>query len=120
MLDLRQLEGIIQKTRNLVEQSREELYQIGESAREEYERSKRELEQVKQEISTLIREVDHLEREYEQSRVHLIQVSRGFNLYSEAEIKAAYDNAHKKQIELLNKREQEKLMRLHRDHLERN
>lgn len=120
MIDIRNLEGIVQKTKDIVEQSREELYQIGEGARLEYERSQYELQQIKKDISMIIRDVDNLEREYDQSRLYLMEVSREFKRYDEEQIKAAYDHAHKKQIELLGKREQEKLLRLHRNHLERN
>jgi two-component system sensor histidine kinase DegS len=114
------LEKVIQRTRKVVEKSREQLYLLGESARHEYERAKNELEVAKREIAAVINEVDTLERAYLKTRRHLIEVSRNFSRFGEDEIKAAYEAAHKKQLELLSKREQEKLLRLHRDHLERN
>jgi two-component system sensor histidine kinase DegS len=119
-VNVENLERVIQKTRRVVERSKEQLYQLGESARLEYERTKHELESVKKEIASIIKEVDDLEKTYAQSRRHLMEVSRDFKRYSEEQIKQAYEEANKKQIELLSKREQEKLLRLHRDHLERN
>jgi len=103
-----------------VEQSKEEIYQIGENARVEFERTKQELENTQKEISAIIKEVDMLEEEYNKARVHLMVVSRDFNKYGEEEIKNAYENAHNKQLEVFAKREKEKLLRQHRDHLQRN
>lgn len=120
MVNVENLEKIIQKTRRVVEKSRDQLYLLGENARQEYERTKHELETVKKEITIIIKEVDDLEKAYIQSRRHLMEVSRDFKHYSEEQIKQAYEEANKRQIELLSKREQEKLLRLHRDHLERN
>ena len=120
MVDIANLERIIQKTRRVVEQSKEEIYQIGENARVEFERTKQELENTQKEISAIIKEVDMLEEEYNKARVHLMVVSRDFNKYGEEEIKNAYENAHNKQLEVFAKREKEKLLRQHRDHLQRN
>jgi len=120
LVNIENLEKIIQKTRRIVEKSKEELYRLGESARLEYERTKQELESVKKEIASIIKEVDDLEKVYTQSRIRLMEVSRDFKHYSEEQIKEAYEEANKKQIELLSKREKEKLLRLQRDHLERN
>lgn len=120
MVNIANLEKIIQKTRKVVEQSKEEIYQIGENARLEYERTKHDLEITQKEISAIIKEVDMLEEEYNKARVHLMVVSRDFNKYGEEEIKDAYEDAHKKQLDVIEKREKEKLLRQHRDHLQRN
>jgi two-component system sensor histidine kinase DegS len=120
MVDITKLEKIVNKTRKIVEKSKEELYQLGESARREYERTKYELDSVKKQISDIIREVEELEEEYMKARLYLMEVSREFKKYSEEEIKYAYERAHEKQLELLSKREKEKMLRLTRDHLERN
>ncbi|TYP53778.1 sensor histidine kinase [Thermosediminibacter litoriperuensis] len=120
MVNVSNLERIINKTKKIVEKSREELYRLGETARQEYERTRYELDSVKNQISDLIREVDELEGEYTKARLYLMEVSRDFNRHSEEQIKGAYEAAHAKQLELLSKREKEKLLRLTRDHLERN
>ncbi|MCG0274869.1 MAG: sensor histidine kinase [Thermosediminibacteraceae bacterium] len=114
------MEKIVNKTRKIVEKSREELYRLGESARLEYERTRYELDIVKNQISSIIKEVEELEEEYLKARLYLMEVSKDFNRYSEEEIKHAYEKAHQKQLELLGKREKEKMLRLTRDHLERN
>jgi len=119
LVDISKLDRIIQKTKKIVEKSREELYQLGEAARRDYEHTKQELAEIKVKIKDTIQEVDKLEKEFHQARIRLVEVSRNFNEYGEDEIKEAYDHAHKKQIELLEKREKEKLMRLHRDYLAR-
>jgi two-component system sensor histidine kinase DegS len=120
LVNVAHLDRIIQKTRKVVEKSKEELYQLGENARVDYERTRRELEAVKMDITSIISEVDELEKNYNSSRLRLMEVSRDFHKYDEEQIKTAYDDAHDKQLELFSKREKEKLMRLHRDHLERN
>jgi len=119
LVDISKLDRIIQRTKRIVEKSREELYQLGEAARQEYERTKQEFTNISEKIKVTIQEVDRLEKEYLQARINLMEVSRNFNKYGEGEIKAAYDFAHNKQIELLEKREKEKIMRLHRDYLAR-
>ncbi|MTI82209.1 MAG: histidine kinase [Firmicutes bacterium] len=120
MIDTNVLENVIKRTIEAIENSKEEIYQIGESAREEYERVKRELVDTKEKTTAVIQKVDILEKEYKKSRLHLIQVNSNFNNFREDQIKDAYQHAHKKQIELLELQEQEKVLRLHRDYLERN
>lgn len=120
MINVDKLDRIIKRTKKIVEKSKVEIYELGENARQEYNRTKLELEDVRNEITDIIREVDKLEKEYIKSRIYLMEVSRNFRTFSEDQIKNAYDEAHKKLLELLDKREKEKLLRLHRDHLERN
>jgi len=120
LVDIANLEKIIQKTRRVVEQSKEEIYQIGENARLEFERTKNDLEITQKEISAIIKEVDMLEEEYNKARVQLMMVSRDFDRYGEEEIKSAYEEAHDKQLAVIAMREKEKLLRQHRDHLQRN
>lgn len=119
MVNITRLERVIEKTRKIVESSREELYQLGETARRDYERTKYELALTRNDITDIIQEVDALELEYNKSRVYLMEVSRNFDKYNEEQIKNAYDQAHQKQLDLLSKREKEKMLRLHRDYLER-
>ncbi|MGB9840177.1 sensor histidine kinase [Thermovenabulum sp.] len=119
MIELSYLDSIIQKVKQVVENSKEEIYNLSENARQEYERAKKELEQVKEEIKITIEEVDQLEKEYIKARMKLMEVSRNFKFFKEEDIKNAYEVAHSKQIELINKREKEKLLRNTRDHLER-
>ncbi|MGB9976463.1 sensor histidine kinase [Thermovenabulum sp.] len=119
MIELSYLDSIIQKVKQVVENSKEEIYNLSENARQEYERAKKELEQVKDEIKITIEEVDQLEKEYIKARMKLMEVSRNFKFFKEEDIKNAYEVAHSKQIELINKREKEKLLRNTRDHLER-
>jgi two-component system sensor histidine kinase DegS len=120
LINIGNLDKVINNTKKVVEKSKEEIYQISESARNEYRCIKSELIAVKTEINTIIKLVDNLEKEYLQDRIYLMEVHRNFNHYNEDQIKEAYDKTHKKQIELLGKREKEKLLRQHRNHLEQN
>ena len=120
MISIGDLDRLLGRTINKVDQSRKEFYQMGENLRQEYEKAKKELTEIKSEITYVIHRVDTLEKEYTQARRHLMEVSQEFNRYGEGEIKQAYEDAHKKQIELLTLREREKLLRLRRDTLELN
>lgn len=120
MIDAKQLDTVIQKTIQAVENSKEEIYHIGETAQQDYQRIKRELVALQEDIAHLIPQVDQAEKLFQQAKMQLMIVHRDFNKYSETQIKDAYDAAHNKQIELLGLREKEKLLRLQRDHMERN
>lgn len=120
MISIGDLDRLLGRTIQKVDQSREEFYKMGENLRQEYEKAKKELTEIKSEITYVIHRVDTLEKEYTQARRHLMEVSQEFNRYGEGEIKQAYEDAHKKQIELLTLREREKLLRLRRDALELN
>lgn len=119
-MDLNILDSVVNKTIQALEKSKKEIYHISESARQEYERVKRELLETKEKTAAVINKVDETERQYKQARMYLIHVNNNFNKYCEDEIKDAYQKAHQKQIELLELQKQEKILRLHRDHLERN
>ncbi|MBM7855613.1 two-component system sensor histidine kinase DegS [Desulfohalotomaculum tongense] len=119
MLDISVLDKVINKTVNTLEKSKEEIYQISESARTEYERVKRELARTKEKTAAIILKVDKTQREFYKARLQLMKVDRDFKQYNEEEIKEAYNQAHKKQLQLLELQEQEKMLRLHRDYLER-
>lgn len=59
-----------------------------------------ELEQLKSEILSTIAEVESCEREERMARVRLMEVSRDFQAYSEEDIKQAYEEAHRLQVQL--------------------
>jgi two-component system sensor histidine kinase DegS len=120
LIDIKGLDRVFEKTIQTVDKNRDELYKMGENIRGEYERATKELIAVKEQIAIVIGQVDKLEAEYNRARVLLMEVNRGFNRYTEKEIKGAYDDAHEKQIRLFELREKEKLLRLRRDTLELN
>nr|WP_287193467.1 sensor histidine kinase [Syntrophothermus sp.] len=102
-----------------IESGREEIYGIADTARNELARLQGELEQLKSEILSTIAEVESCEREERMARVRLMEVSRDFQAYSEEDIKQAYEEAHRLQVQLSALREKEKQLRHRRDELER-
>ncbi len=115
-LDIKSLDRIIKETLSVIEKSKQQIYQIAESARSEHERLEDEIRQLKKEIVTIINQVTHLEIEERDARMRLMEVSRDFHRFSEADIKTAYENAQAAQLKLVMLREKEKTLRFKRDH----
>ncbi len=120
MIDLKQLENIISGTIEAVEKGKEDLFRLETDVLDEYERCQRQLSDIRDRLSKVIDEVDRLEGESRKLRNRLMEVNRDFNQYSKETMKETYDAAHEKMIELMQRRETEKILRLQRDHLEQN
>jgi two-component system, NarL family, sensor histidine kinase DegS len=118
-LDAKELDKIVEKMINTVQHSKDEIFRIGEQSRQEHERLLQELMEVKMLTKQTIEEADKLEIQTRLSRQRLAEVSKDFSLYSEEEIREAYEKAHELHMELAMVREREKQLRLRRDELER-
>ena len=99
---------ILQETIYTIEKSKEEIIEIVEHARSECKKIEEELEKIKEKVGETIKEVDSLEIEEKKGRAYLSTVSKNFNVYTEKDIKVAYDKANEIRIRLLLKREEEK------------
>ncbi|MBO8164273.1 MAG: histidine kinase [Brevibacillus sp.] len=117
-IDVSVLDKVIQKTVKAVESSKEQIFEIAESARKEYEAMKREVHDVREAIGEVIRQVDALDLKYRKARSRLMMVSKNFHEYTEDDIRAAYEEAHDVQVELLLARERETNLRKRRDDLD--
>jgi two-component system, NarL family, sensor histidine kinase DegS len=118
-LDAKELDKIVEKMIDTVQHSKGEIFRIGEQSRQEHERLLQELLEVKMLTKQTIEEADKLEIQTRLSRQRLAEVSKDFSLYSEEEIREAYEKAHELHMELAMIREREKQLRLRRDELER-
>jgi two-component system, NarL family, sensor histidine kinase DegS len=118
-LDAKELDKIVEKMIDTVQHSKDEIFRIGEQSRQEHERLLQELLEVKMLTKQTIEEADKLEIQTRLSRQRLAEVSKDFSLYSEEEIREAYEKAHELHMELAMIREREKQLRLRRDELER-
>lgn len=114
-IDIKTLDKIIKKTISTIHDSRGQIYEVYEMARDELENVRRDVERVKNETSELIRKVDELERNERKARIHLMEVSRDFKKHSEDEVREAYEDAQKIQIDLAVAREQEQNFRRQRN-----
>lgn len=116
---LQALERIIQETVQAVERSRYQIFAVAEATREEYDKVREELERVRREVAAQIALVDELDGQDRMARLELMKVSRDFRLYTEDDIKAAYEKAADVQARLHVAQEREKELRRRREDLER-
>jgi two-component system sensor histidine kinase DegS len=117
-LDIKLLDKIAKQTIIAIEKSKSQIFDIYEAARNEMENVRRDLERMKQEAADIILKVDDLERKERRSRLRLVEVSRNFHVYSEQDIKDAYQDTSELQVALAVAREQEQNLRRQRDNLE--
>lgn len=117
-VDIQTLDTIVKKTISSIRDSRGKIYDVYEMARDELEKVKRDVERVKNETASIINKVDELERNERKARIHLMEVSRDFKKFTEEEVREAYEDARKIQIDVAVTREQEQNLRRQRDELE--
>lgn len=117
-VDIRLLDKIAKQTILTIEKSKSQIFDIYEAARNEMENVKRDAERIKQETADIIIKVDELERKERRSRLRLMEVSRNFRVYTEQDIKGAYEDTSQLQVDLAVAREQEQNLRRQRDDLE--
>lgn len=117
-LDVKSLDKIVKTTIATVEKSKTQIFDIYEAAKTEMEKVKRDVERIKEETAEIIFKVDELEKKERRSRLRLMEVSRNFRKYSEADIKASYEDTSNVQLEMAMARLQEQNLRRQRDELE--
>jgi two-component system, NarL family, sensor histidine kinase DegS len=113
------LDEIFEKIIGTVGDSKNEVYRLSENARQEYQQIKEELEVLKGKVLETIEQGDKLETQARLARKRLSDVSRHFQIYSEPEVKDAYEKAHELQTKLLMNQQSEYQLRNRRDELER-
>lgn len=117
-LDTKSLDKIVKQTIAAVERGKSQMFDIYEAARAEMENVKKDVERVKQQTADIILKVDELERYERRSRLRLMEVSRNFHVYSEQDVKTAYEETSQLQVDLAVSRAQEQNLRQQRDGLE--
>ncbi|WP_289140246.1 sensor histidine kinase [uncultured Brevibacillus sp.] len=118
-IDISVLDGVIKRTIETVETSKTQIFDIAENARQQGNSLKLDLHELRQEISKVIQKVDALELAYQKSRNRLVLVSRNFHMYTEEDIRIAYEEASRIQVELSIYRERENNLKRRRNDLER-
>ncbi|MGE7272694.1 sensor histidine kinase [Brevibacillus panacihumi] len=118
-IDISVLDGVIKRTIETVETSKTQIFDIAESARQQGNSMKLELHELRQEITKIIQKVDALELAYRKSRNRLVLVSRNFHMYTEEDIRVAYEDASRIQVDLSIFRERENNLKRRRNDLER-
>lgn len=102
-----------------MERSKEEIYSIAAGATDESRHLQEELEALTGEIKEVVGEVETFQEEERQARRHLVLVSSRFDIYSEDDIRLAYDRAREAQVRLALLQEKEKNLQLRRRETER-
>ncbi|WP_415918514.1 sensor histidine kinase [Xylanivirga thermophila] len=106
-MDPSQLDQILKSTIDSLEKGKEQIFEIAEDSRNEWERLENNLKCVQEKVVRTIEETEKLEFLEQESRKHLMVVSKNFDQYSENDIKDAYETTRDLQIQLALKREQE-------------
>jgi len=119
VIDISMLDGVIKRTIDTVETSKTQIFDIAEHALQQGNSLKLDLHELRQEISKVIQKVDSLELAYRKSRNRLALVSRNFHMYTEEDIRIAYEEASRIQVELSIFRERENNLKRRRNDLER-
>lgn len=117
-IDVKILDKIVKQTISAVEKGKSQIFEIYEAARAEMENVKKDLERVQQETNEVIDRVDDLERRQRSSRLRLAEVHRNFKIFSEDDMRQAYEDAENVRVELEVAREQERNLRRQRDDME--
>ncbi|WP_400162303.1 sensor histidine kinase [Brevibacillus sp. TJ4] len=118
-IDISVLDGVIKRTIETVEASKTQIFEIAEHARQQGNAMKLDLHELRQEIAKVIQRVDALELSYRKSRDRLVLVSRNFHKYTEEDIRIAYEEASRIQVDLSIFRERENNLKRRRNDLER-
>lgn len=113
------IERILDQATEALENSKSQILEISAFARQEQEALRAELQRVMEELAGTIDAVDSLETRYRRSRVRLVEVSRDFKRFSEQDIREAYENTTRIQLELTVNREKESNLRTYRDDLQK-
>lgn len=117
--DTKALDHILEKMIETVGNSKDEVFRIGENCRQDFEAISEELKEVKLQVARTISQGDQLDTQARFARKRLSEVSMHFKNYTEAEVRDAYEKAHKLQMDLTLNRQLEKQLRDRRDDLER-
>lgn len=117
--DTKALDLILEKMIETVGESKDEIFRIGEECRSDFESITEELREIKRKVAQTINEGDHLDTQVRNARKRLSEVSKHFKDYTEAQVREAYEVAHKLQMDLTLNRQAEKQLREKRDDLER-
>ena len=107
-MDIKKMNEIVKNTIDAIEKGKNEIFEIAERARIECKNLELLVEEIKRKTAVVIQEVDRLELHEKESRKKLVSVSKNFSLYSEPDIKEAYENAKNLQIGITLKRQEEK------------
>lgn len=117
-MNISRLNEILQNTIDSIKGSKDEILEIADHSRNECKKLEDELKSLKTKIRDTLMQVELLEELDKSGRNNLSSKSKNFHLFSETQIKEAYDIANENRIKLLLKREEEKHLIERRNEIE--
>ena len=118
-IDIEKIEAIFENMLTMMDSSKKDIFLISETSRKRHEEMKQELEIVRRKTLEKIERRDEIDRLTQLSRRKLADISKGFNTFTEEELKACYDEANDLVLQSSVVVMQEKQLRKQRDDLER-
>lgn len=118
-IDISSVNEIIKKVIDEIGSSRKLIFKIVDSARANHENLEMELVKIKIDIGKVIEEVDDLQKLDISMRKKLAHVSSNFKVYTEDDIKEAYEKASEARIKYFTKQSEEKVLKDKRYELEK-
>jgi two-component system sensor histidine kinase DegS len=118
-LDAEVLDRILNTTIDTVKESKTQIYEISEHTRKELSLLKDMLSEIKAQVLDVIKHGDQMEARAKLARNKLATVSKSFQMFSEEQIRNAYETANNLQLELNTVRQKEAQLREKRDDIER-
>lgn len=112
------LDEIVRKTITSLESGKKQIFEIADEARNEWQELENKLAALKNSVKETIEEVDKLYALEKESRQRLMVVSKNFKIYTEEDIKKAYDAARDFQIKLALSKDRELQLKTQRNELE--
>lgn len=117
-MELGKIAEISKKIVESIESSKDQIHDIIETTRNEVDQHRKVLEDIRKQLGLLISQVDILEFQDRTARQKLAEVSKNLKVYTEKDIKAAYEMAFDLKMQLSSMRDREKNLREKRDQLE--
>ena len=112
------LDEIVRKTITSLESGKKQIFEISDEARTEWEELEHKLVSLKNSVKETIEEVEKLYILEKESRQRLMIVSKNFKIYTEEDIKKAYDATRDFQIKLALSKDRESQLKTQRNELE--
>ena len=112
------LDEIVRKTITSLESGKKQIFEIADEARNEWQELDHKLASLKNKVKETIEEVEKLYTLEKESRQRLMIVSKNFKIYTEDDIKKAYDATRDFQIKLALSKDREQHLKTQRNELE--
>lgn len=101
------LDGIVKNTIESLEKGKKQIFEIANEAKTEWEELESKLETLKNAVRSAVDEVDQLYIAEKESRKKLMTVSKNFKVYTQEDIRKAYDHTKDLQVKLALSKERE-------------